>query len=148
MICDWSWASSPVEVTKLSRSKIDLFLECPRCFWLDVKKRIKRPPFPPYTINSSIDALLKKEFDQCREAGVAHYVMKQYNIDAVPYQCEHIGTWRNNFTGIQHKHIQTDFLVFGALDDVWINPQKELMVVDMAFFRSHAGYPHRGRDRD
>ena len=45
---------------KLSRSKIDLYLECPRCFWLDLKKGIKRPQPAPYTINSAIDLLLKK----------------------------------------------------------------------------------------
>jgi CRISPR/Cas system-associated exonuclease Cas4 (RecB family) len=115
---------------KLSRSKIDLFLECPRCFWLEMNKGVKRPPPAPYTINSAIDALLKKEFDVCREDGTAHYLIKKYNIDAIPYKCKEINTWRTNFTGIQFKHKKTDFLVYGALDDVWINPQEELIVVD------------------
>ena len=115
---------------KLSRSKIELFLDCSRCFWLDMKKGIKRPPPAPYTINSAIDGLLKQEFDVCRENGTAHYLIKKYNINAIPYKCKEINTWRTNFTGIQFHHKPTDFLVFGAVDDVWINPQGELIVVD------------------
>lgn len=115
---------------KLSRSKIELSLECPRCFWLEMKKGVKRPPPAPYTINSAVDALLKKEFDAYRENGTAHYLMKKYNIDALPYKCSQISSWRNNFTGIQFKHRGADFLVFGALDDVWVNPKGELIVVD------------------
>jgi CRISPR/Cas system-associated exonuclease Cas4 (RecB family) len=115
---------------KLSRSKLELFLDCPRCFWLDMKKGVKRPPPAPYTINTAIDGLLKKEFDVCRENGVAHYIIKKYNINAIPYKCDQINTWRHNFTGIQFQHKATDFLVYGAVDDVWINPQEELIVVD------------------
>ncbi|MFA5090112.1 MAG: PD-(D/E)XK nuclease family protein [Candidatus Omnitrophota bacterium] len=115
---------------KLSRSKLELFLDCPRCFWLDLNKGIKRPAPAPYTINSAIDKLLKDEFDLCREKGVAHYVMAKYNINAVPYKCPQIDTWRHNFTGIQFQHKEADFLVYGAIDDVWINREEELMVVD------------------
>lgn len=117
-------------MTKLSRSKLELFLDCPRCFWLDMNKGVKRPPPAPYTINSSIDALLKQEFDAHRENGTAHYLIKKYNIEAIPYKCEQIDAWRHNFTGIQFKHKPTDFLVFGAVDDIWVNPQGELIVVD------------------
>jgi len=117
-------------VTKLSRSKIELFTECPRCFWLDVKQGIKRPPPAPYTINNAVDYLLKQEFDIYREKGTPHPVMKKYKIDAVPFNHADINKWRQNFVGIRYHHEPTDFLVFGAVDDIWINPKKELMVVD------------------
>lgn len=115
---------------KLSRSKLELFLDCQRCFWLDMKKVVKRPPPAPYTINSAIDGLLKQEFDVHRENGTAHDLIKKFNIDAIPYQCAQIDAWRHNFTGVQFNHKATDFLVFGAVDDVWINPAGELIVVD------------------
>lgn len=115
---------------KLSRSKLELFLECPRCFWLDRKKGLRRPPPAPYTINSAIDYLLKKEFDLCREKGCAHYLISKYKIDAIPYKNEHMDKWRHNFTGIQFPHEETGFLVFGAVDDIWITSRGELMVVD------------------
>src|SRR3972149_10504652 len=48
---------------KLSRSKLELFTECPRCFYLDRKLGVGRPPGFPFALNSAVDALLKKEFD-------------------------------------------------------------------------------------
>ncbi|MCM8797651.1 MAG: PD-(D/E)XK nuclease family protein [Candidatus Omnitrophica bacterium] len=95
-----------------------------------MKKGVKRPPSAPYTINSAIDGLLKQEFDVCRENGTAHYLIKKYNIDAIPYKCDQIAAWRHNFTGVQFHHKATDFLVYGAVDDVWVNPAGELIVVD------------------
>lgn len=115
---------------KLSRSKIELFRECPRCFWLEMRQKVKRPPPAPYTINSAVDYLLKQEFDIYRAKKAPHPIMAEAGIDAVPYNTPDIGKWRHNFTGIQTHHIPTDFLVYGALDDVWINPAGELMVVD------------------
>jgi len=115
---------------KLSRSKLELFLDCPRCFWFDMKKGVKRPPPAPYTINSAIDALLKKEFDIHRENGSPHDILRKYKLDLIPYKCPQIDTWRHNFTGVGFHHKVTDFWVYGAVDDVWVNPQGELIVVD------------------
>jgi len=115
---------------KLSRSKLERFLECPRCFWLETKKDIKRPPTLPYTINSSIDYLLKQEFDEHRASGTPHAIISAAGIDALPYAHPNMDTWRHNFTGVQHHHQPTDFLVFGAVDDVWVDKQGNLIVVD------------------
>lgn len=117
-------------MTKLSRSKVELFLECPRCFWLDMKHKIKRPPPAPYTINNAVDYLLKQEFDVHREKGTPHPVMVRHGIDAVPHNTPEINKWRHNFTGVQFEHKPTDFLVYGAVDDIWIDPAGRLIVVD------------------
>jgi len=118
------------EFFKLSRSKIDLFLNCPRCFYLDRRLGVGRPPMFPYTLNSAVDALLKKEFDIHRSKGEAHPMMEHYKIDAIPFKHEKMDEWRNNFTGIQYLHKPTNLLIFGAIDDIWINPDKELIIVD------------------
>ena len=34
----------------LSRSKLDLFIECPRCFYLDNRLGVKRPPGFPFNL--------------------------------------------------------------------------------------------------
>lgn len=117
-------------MVKLSRTKLELFTECQRCFWLDVKQGVKRPSGPPFTINLAIDALLKDEFDVHREQGTRHPVMKQYKIDAIPFAHENLNKWRHNFTGVQFEHKTTGFLVYGAVDDIWIDPDGNLMVVD------------------
>ncbi len=118
------------EPFKLSRSKIDLFLECPRCFYLDRRLGVGRPPGYPFTLNSAVDTLLKKEFDIHRAGNKAHPMMEQYGIEAVPYQHQELNNWRNVFHGIQYLHQPTNLLIFGAIDDVWINPKQELLIVD------------------
>ena len=115
---------------KLSRSKIDLFVECPRCFYLDRRLGVGRPPGFPFNLNSAVDALLKKEFDIHRANETTHPMMKSYGINAVPFQNKKIEEWRNNFKGIQFLHQPTNFLIFGAIDDIWIDSKKELHIVD------------------
>ncbi len=114
----------------MSRSRIDLFLNCPRCFYLDRRLGVDRPPGFPFALNSAVDTLLKKEFDIHRAKGEAHPMMKHYEIDAIPFEHEKMEEWRNNFKGVQYLHQSTNFLIFGAIDDVWINPDKELIIVD------------------
>lgn len=118
------------EPYKLSRSKIELFIQCPRCFWLGERKKIKRPSGPPFNINKTIDELFKKEFDEHRKAGTPHPIMKDNQIKAVPYQHKDLDTWRYNFTGVTALHEPTNIHVFGAIDDVWVNDDGELIVVD------------------
>lgn len=115
---------------KISRSKIDLFVECPRCFWLDRVMGIKRPSSPPFQINKAIDELLKKEFDELRKNKTAHHWMIEHKIDAIPFEHKDLNKWRENFVGIQYLHEPTNFLVFGAIDDVWVTPSNELIIVD------------------
>jgi CRISPR/Cas system-associated exonuclease Cas4 (RecB family) len=117
-------------MTKLSRTKIELSLDCPKCFWLEMKQGIKRPQGLPFTINNAVDFLLKEEFDEYRERGKPHPTMAKHKVNAIPYQHEKLDQWRHNFTGVQYEHKPTDFLVTGAVDDIWVNPDGELMVVD------------------
>ena len=116
---------------KLSRSKIDLFLECPRCFYVDNKLGVARPPGFPFSLNSAVDKLLKKEFDTHRAKKTAHPLMKQYGIDAVPLRHPKIEEWRDSLrAGVSFLHRPTGFLVRGGVDDVWVRPTGELIVVD------------------
>ncbi len=115
---------------KVSRSKIELFMQCPRCFWLDTRLKIKRPSSPPFNINKAIDELFKKEFDRHRAAGTPHPIMVDNQVKAVPYQHQDLDKWRYNFTGVTSLHEPTNLHVFGAIDDVWTDDKGELIVVD------------------
>ncbi|MBX4198361.1 PD-(D/E)XK nuclease family protein [Candidatus Parcubacteria bacterium] len=115
---------------KLSRSKISLFLDCPRCFYIDNKLGVARPPGFPFNLNSAVDHLLKKEFDVHRDGGTAHPLMEAYGIKAIPFKHKDIDIWRENFKGVQHLHSKTNFLISGAVDDIWINDKEELHIVD------------------
>jgi CRISPR/Cas system-associated exonuclease Cas4 (RecB family) len=115
---------------KVSRSKIELFMQCPRCFWLDARLKIKRPNGPPFNINKAIDELFKKEFDLHRAAGTQHPLQIKFKVAAKPFAHDDIDKWRHNFTGVFTLHEPTNLHVFGAVDDVWVNEAGELIVVD------------------
>jgi len=115
---------------RLSRSKIDMFHDCPRCFYLDRRLGVGRPPGYPFNLNSAVDTLLKKEFDIHRAVGTKHPLMEHYGIEAVPYQHEKLDDWRENFVGVQAHDEASNFIISGAVDDVWVNPAGELIVVD------------------
>ena len=119
------------EPFRLSRSKIDLYLNCPRCFYLDRRLGIGQPPGYPFSLNSAVDLLLKKEFDVHRVKKTTHPLMKNYKIDAVPFAHEKMEEWRDALRrGISYLHEPTNFLITGGVDDVWVNPKGELIIVD------------------
>ncbi len=116
---------------RLSRSKIDLFLNCPRCFYMDRRLGVGQPPGFPFNLNSAVDALLKKEFDIHRAKGTAHPLMKTYKIDAVPFAHERMDEWRDALRGgVAYVHPKTNILFTGGVDDIWQNDNGELHVVD------------------
>lgn len=115
---------------RVSRSKIELFMQCQRCFWLETVKGIKRPNGPPFNINKAIDELFKKEFDRYRSDKAPHPIMLEHNIEAVPFAHSDLDQWRHNFTGVQVEYEPANLVVFGAVDDIWVNQEDELIVVD------------------
>lgn len=105
-------------------------MQCPRCFWLDARLKVKRPSGPPFNINKTIDELFKKEFDAHRAAATPHPIMVDNKLNAIPYHHVDLDVWRHNFTGVTALHEPTNLHVFGAIDDVWVNDNGELIVVD------------------
>jgi len=119
------------EYFKISRSKVEFYLNCKRCFFLDRKLGIGQSPGFPFNLNSAVDSLLKNEFDQYRETQKPHPYIKKIGINAVPFKHEKIEEWRFNFKGVSYNHESLKFHVFGAVDDLWINlDNNELIVVD------------------
>ena len=116
---------------RLSRSKIDAFIKCPRCFYLDRKLGISQPPGFPFSLNSAVDKLLKKEFDMHRAKHTTHPLMKTYGIDAVPLSHEKIDEWRDSLRrGITYQIADTNVVFTGGVDDVWVRPDGEYIIVD------------------
>jgi len=54
----------------LSASSLNLFLDCPRCFWLYVNNGIKRPSIPVATITTGLDRVIKEYFNLYRPKGI------------------------------------------------------------------------------
>lgn len=114
---------------KLSRSSINLFQQCHRCFYLKIKHKISQPPTPKISLNLKVDELLKNEFDTFRLSGSAHPIMKQISNHILPFQHPNLQQWRHNFTGIRFLHTKYNFLLFGAVDDLWFDQQSQSIII-------------------
>jgi hypothetical protein len=123
-------ASRSLQRKQLSRSKIELFIECPRCLYLDVARGVPRPSGPPFTLNNAVDALMKAEFDRYRAAGQPHPLFASVGLDAVPFRHPDLGRWRHNFTGVRWTDEETGWTLCGAVDDLWQARSGELIVAD------------------
>ncbi len=128
----------------LSRSRLDEFMDCPRCFYLKTNKGFMSPSTPGWTLNTLTDTLLKKEFDECRKKQEPHRIMLENKLDhLVPYKSEIIkdkkgndklllDEWRDSLHyGIKHRFKDTNIILQGGVDDVWFNTKtKELVIAD------------------
>ena len=122
---------SDTEPFPISRTKIDLYVQCPRCFYMDRRLGIGRPSGPPFLLNSAVDQLFKNEFDAYREKGEAHPIMAETGRNLLPAQHEDLSRWRHNFTGVRVHHDPTNFILFGAIDDLWQDQDSgEYLIVD------------------
>ena len=125
-----AYVQNQSEPFAISRSKIENWVQCPRCFVLDRRHRVSVPSGPSFTLNTAVDTLLKKEFDRHREAGTVHPILKELGVELIPFKNENINAWRENFKGVRYLHQPTNLEVFGAIDDLWVNAEGEIVVVD------------------
>lgn len=116
---------------KLSRSKVELYMSCQRCFYIDRRLGVGHPPGFPFNINSAVDELLKKEFDKFRIEKKPHPYMLETGKNLIPYQHQDLDDWRANFKGVQYTDTNLNLTFTGAVDDVWFDlDSEELVVVD------------------
>ncbi len=115
----------------LSRSKLDIFCECPRCAYLDLRLGVRRVSGPSFTLNNAVDELFKREFDAHRAAGKEHPLAVKYGLDAVPLKDARLEEWRDALRrGIKYHHEPTNLILRGGIDDVWQTSSGELIIVD------------------
>ena len=117
---------------KISPSSINLMLDCPRCFWLQIVKKIKRPETPFPSLPSGMDKILKEHFDRFMEKATLPPELKEQ--DCVKgcklfNDKEKLKIWRNNFKGIEYKNEENDVLLHGAVDNLLVKDGK-LIVLD------------------
>lgn len=115
---------------KISRTKIDLYMECPHCFYLSESRGIKRPGGFPFSINNAVDSLLKKEFDEHRKNGTPHPLQAKFGVNAIPANLPQINDWRNAFKGVRYDSARHNCTFYGAIDDMWVTPDGTYHVVD------------------
>ena len=114
---------------ELSRTRIENFVRCRGCFWLQQLKGVKPPEIPSFTLNTTTDILLKRDADRVRgksslpiweKAGLGHLV---------PFSHEDLENWTNSLQfGLSDRyfnvvHRPTNLKVGGGLDDVFVDSQ-------------------------
>lgn len=108
-----------------------MFTECRRCSYLDLRLGVKRPSMPSFTLNNAVDELFKREFDVHRAGETTHPLMKAYGLDAVPFKDERMEEWRDALRrGIKTHHQKSNLILRGGIDDAWVTPSGELIIVD------------------
>ena len=106
---------------KLSPSTLNLFLECPRCFWMDKVKGIKRPRgiFP--SLPGGMDRVIKLHFDDFRQKNSLPPELNDQNFEGIklfPDQAK-LELWRSWRTGLEYQDTDSSILS-GALDDLLV----------------------------
>ena len=126
--------SAPYE---LSRSRIENFVRCPACFYLQQVRSVPFPSIPGFNINEATDILLKRDFDKYRGSETTHPFLKAIGLEhLVPYQHEDFEKWTQSLHfGAEGRmntvHEESNIKLGGGLDDVWFNTkQEELHIVD------------------
>src|SRR3989344_61368 len=108
--------SYPKNIIRLSpTSGLNLYRDCPRCFWLAYNEKVHRPRgiFP--SLPGGIDLVVKDYFDKYRgflppelEGKIEGQLMPDTAL---------MNRWRNWRTGLVYKDDNLNAELFGALDD-------------------------------
>lgn len=98
---------------------LNLFKECPRCFWLHYNKKISRPRgiFP--SLPGGMDLVIKEYFDRFR--GRLPLEIEGKVEGCLFPDSQLLNKWRNWRTGLEYHDKQLDAVLFGALDDCLVD---------------------------
>src|SRR3989344_5822058 len=103
--------------TVLSPSTLNLFLDCPKCFWLEKNRGIHRPSGAFPSLPSGMDSVLKKYFDKFRAAGTLPPEISGKVEGKLLDDPKFLREWRINMKGIRWADADLEAELMGALDD-------------------------------
>tara|TARA_B100001123_G_C15081755_1_gene935948 strand:- start:19 stop:843 length:825 start_codon:yes stop_codon:yes gene_type:complete len=122
---------------ELSRSKVENFLKCEACFWLERVKGVHFPGIPQFNLNTNTDTLLKRDFNKYRGKGPHPFMVDNGLKDLRPFQHEDMIFWERSMQfGLNDHHfnvihLPTNIRFGGGLDDAWENIKTgKLHIVD------------------
>lgn len=105
---------------RISQTSLNLFLECPRCFWLKMKNNMKRPEQPSSTLPRGMDVLIKNYFDKYRPSPPPELKGKIPGT-VIPDQ-ELLKKWRNWRVGLQYiDKTLGNSIMTGAIDECFVD---------------------------
>lgn len=123
---------------KLSPRRVNLFMECERCFWLHINEGVKRPSGPFPSLPGGMDDIIKDHFDKFREKGRQPPELRESEVDATPINdtelLEDAREWRNQ---PKYHDEDNDVLLRGGVDDLLRTKDNSIIVLDY----KTRGYP-------
>jgi len=100
---------------KISPKSLDLYFECPKCFWQLKNENIKRPGIFPYQLNLEVDEILKQEFDYYRKTNKKHPLLEANNIPGRLFKNQTLlNKWRAK--GLSYTDYNAQ--LYGLVDDI------------------------------
>jgi len=121
----------------LSPSRLHLFKECKRCFWLNINKGVRRPSGPFPSLPSGMDKVLKVYFDKYRENNCLPPDIEGKLKGHLFNDMEKLEVWRANRRGLRFVDKKTGITLMGALDDLFVTDDGLFIPLD---FKTR-GYP-------
>lgn len=103
---------------KLSPSALSILKDCPRCFWLDKVRYIKRPRgiFP--SLPGGMDSVIKTYFDEYRAKNILPPELEGKIEGKLFPDIKTLEKWRSwRTTDLYYEDAQTGAVLSGALDD-------------------------------
>lgn len=106
---------------QLSPSALNIFLECPRCFWFEYRAEVRRPRglFP--SLPGGMDILIKKYFDRYRAVGKIPPELEGKVVGGLFADSEVLSKWRSWRSGLSFYDKETNAVLVGALDDCLVH---------------------------
>lgn len=109
---------------KLSRSKLETFRHCPRCFWLEMNG--KAPPIDmAMGIYNILDTIQKNYYDKHRKDGLPPLLKGK-----IPFRLADFNLVEKLRKGISFKDEKLNATLWGKLDDCFIDNKERLVVMD------------------
>ncbi len=113
-------AKMPKSKTKqiyLSASSLSVFIECPRCFWLEKNENILRPRGVFPSLPGGMDDVIKKYFDKFRKNNDLPPEVKGKIKGDLFSDSGTLNKWRNWRIGLSYEDKKQNAKLVGALDD-------------------------------
>ena len=102
---------------QLSPTTLQLFVNCPRCFWLQFRRQVHRPRgiFP--SLPGGMDSVIKVYYDRYRSQNEMPPELEGRVRGRLVADQALMDQWRNWRTGLRYVDEQRQATLFGALDD-------------------------------
>ncbi len=101
----------------LSPSTLNIFSDCPRCFWLQFNRGIRRPDSIFPSLPSGVDRALKRYYDRYRKEGRVPPELSSIEGARLFPDRKHLVVWQNNFEGLSWTDAEGN-RIHGAVDEL------------------------------